>query len=116
MGGAVEELDAQGVVSIANVNAGQSGVHQGTCDAQLDLVTQQVLGVFQLERQSEEGRDGSKSDVTLVPVEPYAEDLFLPLPRVVADHPRAGHRARIRSCAGFRQGECRDFQALGETG
>ena len=56
----------------ADLDALGIGRNQRGGNAVLVLVADQVVGVVQLERQSEHRRDGCERDVALAPVEPDA--------------------------------------------
>ena len=77
-----------------DADAGQVGRHQRQRDADIFAVTDQMVGITQLECQPQNGRDGPKSNVALVPVEPDAERL-LALEAAAADHAVIDHRSGI---------------------
>ena len=69
----------------ADLDAGQIGRHQRDRDADVVAVADQVIGIVELERKTDQGRDRRQRDVALIPVEPDAEHLA-PLPGAAADH------------------------------
>ena len=72
---AVLERNVDREVAPADLDAGQVRRDQRGRDAVVVDVADQVLGVIELEREAEHGRDRRERDVALVPVEPDADDL-----------------------------------------
>ena len=100
-------------VAASNGHARQVGRHQRDSDAGIFFSPEQMIGIGQLEREAQHGRDRAERDVALVPVQPDAGD-FLALERALADHAGVDHGGSIG--AGFRRGqaEAGDFTAFGQ--
>src|SRR5690606_4156325 len=70
---AVPERDAERVVPAAEDDALGVGRDQRAGDAEVLALAEQVLGVAQLEREAQDGRDGGERDVALLPVQAEVE-------------------------------------------
>jgi hypothetical protein len=86
----------------ADLDAGQIGRHQRHGDADILAVTDEVLGIVELEGKPDDGRDRRERDVALVPIEPDAEHLAA-LPDAAADDAGVDHRGGVG--ARFRAGQ-----------
>ncbi len=98
----------------ADLHARQIVRDQGACDAAIDGIAKQVIGIFQLERQANQRRDRCQGDVTLIPIEAQPEYLF------TVPHPAFDDAGRLRSGgirAGFwaRQREARNLATIGQS-
>src|SRR5258708_30461939 len=80
----------------ADVDAGQARGHQRERDADLVALAEEVVGIVELEREPDHGRDRAERDVALVPVEADAEHLAA-LPEAAAHDAGIGHRGGIRA-------------------
>ncbi len=89
--------------------------NEGAGDAELFLVTQQVLGVTQFEGETQDGGDRGKGDVALVPGEAHAEHLFT-FPLALADDTEIGDGAGVRTRLRAGQGEAGDLFADRQAG
>src|SRR5260370_3378689 len=78
----------------ADVDAGQARGHQRERDADLVALAEEVVGIVELEREPDHGRDRAERDVALVPVEADAEHLAA-LPEAPAHDAGIGHRGGI---------------------
>ncbi|MGY3293863.1 hypothetical protein ACVWW3_000358 [Bradyrhizobium sp. LM2.9] len=101
-------------MAMADFDAGQIGRDQRHADAELFLIADEMIGVMGFEGEAQERRDRPERDVTLVPVEPEADDLAA-LEIALADDAGVDHRGRIGS--GFRAGETEagNVVAVGKT-
>ena len=97
----------------ADLDAGQIGRHQRDRDADVLALADQVIGIVELEREPDQGRDRRQRDVALVPVEPDADDLAA-LPGAAADHAGVGHRCRVRARLRAGEPEAGDLARIGE--
>ena len=90
----IHERRTQGQVTTTDFHTGDIGRDQRQTDAQVFLLTQQVIRVVGLEREAEQGGDRAKCDVTLFPVQAQAQG-FLAFPFTFADHPGVGHASSV---------------------
>ncbi|MNJ26615.1 hypothetical protein D3C77_211040 [compost metagenome] len=114
LGRPVLERHVEGEVTAAYLDALDVGGDQGTGDAKLLFLTQQVIRVAQLEGQPQHSRDRGQGDVALVPGQAHAEHLF-PFPFTFADNAKVGNGARIRARFRAGQGEAGDLLADGQA-
>ncbi|MNF63096.1 hypothetical protein D3C84_447890 [compost metagenome] len=115
LGRSVLERYVEGEVTAAYLDALDVGGDQGTGDAKLLFLTQQVIRVAQLEGQPQHSRDRGQGDVALVPGQAHAEHLF-PFPFALADDAEVGNGAGIRTRFRAGQGEAGDLLADCQTG
>src|SRR5580704_6168758 len=96
-----------------NADAGKVRWNESECDADIVTVADQMIGIVQLKRKPEHGRDWAKSNVALVPVEPDAQHLAA-LVRAAADHAGIDHGGGVGTS--FRAGEAEawDFLTAGK--
>ena len=99
---AILEGEQGGQMPAADLDPRQVRRHQRDRDADLVLVTDQVIGIGELEGEAQHGGDRTERDIALVPVQPDAEHLAA-FPGASADHAGIDHRGGIR--AGLRTGE-----------
>src|SRR5215813_7037499 len=85
-----------------DVDARQARRHQRQGDADLLALAEEMVGIVELEREPDHGRDRTERDVALVPVEADAENLAA-LPEAAAHDAGIGHRGGVR--ARLRAGE-----------
>ncbi len=114
-GRTVLERHVEGEVTTTDLDPVDVGGDEGAGDAEILFVTQQVIRVAQLEGQPQDGGDGGKRDIALVPGEAHAEHLF-PFPLPFANDAEVGDGARIRSRFRAGQGETGDLLADGQAG
>ncbi|MNI16210.1 hypothetical protein D3C73_695370 [compost metagenome] len=107
---AIHECRAQRQMPAADLDTGDVGRNQCQADAQVFLVTQQVIRIVGLEGQAEEGGHRTEGDVAFFPVQAQAED-FLALPFTFADHSRVRHAAGVGAGQRTGQGKARDVVA-----
>ncbi len=100
LGRSVLERHVEGEVTAAYLDALDVGGDQGTGDAKLLFLTQQVIRVAQLEGQAQHSRDRGQGDVTLVPGQAHAEHLF-PFPFALADDAEVGNGAASEPASGL---------------
>ena len=97
---AVLERVQGGQMPAADLDARQVGRHQRDGDADLLALADEMIGIVELEGETEHGRDRAERDVALVPIEPDAEHLAA-LPGAAADHAGIDHRGGIRAGLGL---------------
>ena len=102
-------------MAAADLDAGQIGGDQCHCDAEFILITDKMIRIIGLEGQSQQRRNRAERDVTLVPVQPEAQNLFT-LERTLADDAGIDHCGSVG--AGLRAGEAkaRNVTAVGQAG
>src|SRR5262245_41949932 len=98
----------------ADVDARQARRHQRQGDADLLALAEEAVGIVELEREPDHGRDRAERDVALVPVEADAEDLAA-LPDAAADDAGIGHGGGIRARLRAGEPEAGNLLALGEA-
>ena len=93
--GAVLERNVERIVARADFDAGGIRRNQRQRDAEILVAAQQVVGVVELERQTEHRRHRPEGDVALFPVQPNAEHILF-CPRIRRDIRRRGRAWRSR--------------------
>ena len=101
-------------MSLSDLDTGQVRGHQRTGDAELFLVTEQVIGVIGLEGNAEHGSNRAQGDVALVPVETQSKHL-LPFEIALANHAAVGNGAGIRAGLRCGEGKTGDLAAIGQA-
>lgn len=110
----IHERRADRVVTTADVHAVGVARNQGTGDADVFHVTQQVLGVEHAEGQADHGGDRCQGDPALLEVQADADDFLALMHAATHD---AGVRDGGRVTAGTRAGqaETRNLATIGQT-
>src|SRR5262249_61574144 len=112
-GGAVLEHHERGQMPPPDLDPRQARRHQRQGDADLLARAEEAIGIVELEREPDDGRDRAERDVALVPVEADAEHLAA-LPEATAHDAGIGHRGGIRARLRAGEPEAGNLLALGE--
>ena len=101
-------------VAPADVHARRVGRHERAGDAQVLLVTEEVIGVVEPEGEAEERRHRPERDVALVPGDAHAEHFFA-LPRAFANHGVVRDGRSVGARLRVSQRETGNLHALGKA-
>src|SRR5690606_36485626 len=109
----VHEGRARGIMPTPDLQAGEVGGYQRQRDTDILDVPDQVVGVAEVEGETEQRRHRVQRDVALVPVELYADGL-LALEHLVVDHTDIAHARGIGARVRAGERKARDLLPLGE--
>ena len=110
----VLERHAHRIVAQADLDAGRVARDQRAGDAAIFLVAEQLVRIFQAEREADQRRDRRQRDVALVPVEAQADDV-LAVDVARLDDAFGLRRRRVGAGFGSGQREARNLLAGGEA-
>ncbi len=111
---AVLEHGVQRVVPAADVDSRRVGVYERAGDADVFLLSEQVVRVVESESEPEQRRNGAQRDVTLLPGDAHAEH-FAAFPHPLAHDAEIRNRRGVRARVRIRQAEAGNFEPLRET-
>ena len=110
----VLEHRVERVVPPADVDARRVGAHQRAGDADVFLLSEEMVGIVEAESEPEQRGDGTQRDIALLPRDAHAQH-FAAFPDSLAHDAQIGNRRGVRARVRIGEAEAGNFESFREA-